>query len=938
MKYFLLMILSAVGILSFNAHAQQVNGVFTPFAKNTEWGNTSINSVKIETNGSISLNGYYEGAALASIGSGGTLIPEPNKYPLVVRLNSNGTPQTSYGGGNNGGGYSMLRNVNSVGSSVLDRAHQLSDGYSLYAGHWETGQGYLAKTKPTGGTPTAFNGGQILKFPVPTYTKKTYIEDWAVFGSTVYTARMEGVTLTNHKVVVTSYSANTGAPIAFFGTNGSTTLYVEGWLPLEDTLPLKLSRKNDGTLYVAFTQRATAEADNIILYKLDSYGVVDSTFGHTVGIGSASFAVPRPFALSSLLLNTDGTITMGGYHATGDGNEKVSFLNYNNATNTTSSTSFNVPGNQVGVGTGSKTTAAVLDNNGGDERTVFAVAFPFAPNRYRIFIQAYKPGEPATTLNLTPWQYPGALSAEPTDMVRLNDGSFIVVGKMTRANGTTAGCVIKFNADGSIDNSFGEQGSYILNGKLNDRGWADVTQLPNNKYLTVATAGFVPTAPLKKAIALNQFNSDGSIDNSFGTNGVLYAYQSDYDREATSVHALPNGKFLVGGMYTNYQGEPGIGTNYSDPKGALYRFKADGSADSSFGAFQNGKYVFSGYIGFRFGSIEVLNDTIYLAGNSSINHSGNFKAMVIKLTPDGIVNDTYYPAITSLQAYTVSQVTGKAYIGGGTIGGAIGICKLNPGSGGLGGKPDTSFGNNGIANLPTLNAGETSRILEIKLRPGYILTASSWAEDNTKTTKRGLYFNLISQEGVVSTAFGNGGNKFLQIPGATSLEAEHFKWTGIDNNRLLIFGEAIVGGLTKGFIAKVDLNGDLDATFGSSGVIWTEATYKYNIAFDNNGNMISIQNLGFLYGSVMSKLQIPPDVYNRISQASWTGTVNNDWFNAGNWAEAVVPDPYTEVVIANGNVLIGANQHAFAFSVKVLGGATLTIGANSTLDITKNNP
>ena len=52
----------------------------------------------------------------------------------------------------------------------------------------------------------------------------------------------------------------------------------------------------------------------------------------------------------------------------------------------------------------------------------------------------------------------------------------------------------------------------------------------------------------------------------------------------------------------------------------------------------------------------------------------------------------------------------------------------------------------------------------------------------------------------------------------------------------------------------------------------------------------------------MGKLQIPPDVYNRIQQASWTGTINNDWFNAGNWAEAVVPDPYTEVVIANGNV------------------------------------
>ena len=52
----------------------------------------------------------------------------------------------------------------------------------------------------------------------------------------------------------------------------------------------------------------------------------------------------------------------------------------------------------------------------------------------------------------------------------------------------------------------------------------------------------------------------------------------------------------------------------------------------------------------------------------------------------------------------------------------------------------------------------------------------------------------------------------------------------------------------------------------------------------------------------------------------------------------MVPDANTEVVIANGSVLIGASQHAFAYSVRVLGGATLTMGANSTLAITKNNP
>jgi len=335
--------------------------------------------------------------------------------------------------------------------------------------------------------------------------------------------------------------------------------------------------------------------------------------------------------------------------------------------------------------------------------------------------------------------------------------------------------------------------------------------------------------------------------------------------------------------------------------------------------------------------MKVLNDTIYLGGNSSSNHSGNFKAMVIKLTPDGTVHDTYYPAVTSLQAFTMSQITGNAYIGGGTATSTTGICKLKPGSGGLGGKPDTSFGNNGVANI-LLNAGETSRIIEIKLLPGYILAASSWAENNTNTTKRGVFFTLISQEGIVSANFGNGGNKFLLLPGATSIMVAKLKWTGEDNNRLLIFGEAIVGGLTKGFIAKVNSNGDLDATFGTNGVIWTTETFRYQIVFDNNGDMIAIQNPGFLYGGALAKLQIPADVYNRIKQGSWIGTVNNDWFTAGNWAEAMVPDAFTEVVIASGAVIIPANTHATAYKVTVMPGASLSLGANSILTITKNSP
>jgi len=296
------------------------------------------------------------------------------------------------------------------------------------------------------------------------------------------------------------------------------------------------------------------------------------------------------------------------------------------------------------------------------------------------------------------------------------------------------------------------------------------------------------------------------------------------------------------------------------------------------------------------------------------------------------------PSLRQVQTITINNVTGDAYVGGKSFTSKL-ICKVKrPIDANKGGMQDVSFGTKGIAIIPLISTGEITSIKQITLHPGGILVASEYASNNNSNATKGLYFTLISQNGIVNAGFGTNGNKFLSLPDASSIIPENYRWTGQDNNRLLIFGQAIVSGLTKGFIAKVDLNGDLDATFGTGGVIWTTATFEDHNVFDKNGDIIAIQNSGFLKGGALAKLQIPADVYNRIKQGNWTGTVNNDWFNTGNWAEGSVPDAFTQVVIANGSVSIGANKHAFAYSLMVMAGASFTIGANSILEVTKNYP
>ena len=935
MKYFLLSILGAFNAFLFNAHAQQVNGVFTDFAKNPQWANIGMNSVKIESNGDITLSGFYELFLKSSV-INGVLYTSPNKIPLLVRLNSSGKPRTDWGSLNRGYSNAFGYITSDGGSAVIDRSHLLSDGAFLIAGHYANGQGYLTKSFASGLRPSAFNGGDILKYQVPHFTSKTYIEDWVVTPSTTYSVRMEGVLANAQNIVVTAFNNTSGVSVPTFGTNGKTVIRLPDFFELRHTSPVKIARNaTDGKIYVAYTQKETAIVDNIILFRLNSNGIIDSAFGNNVGIGYANFPVPSPYAITSLLLNNDGTITMGGYDANGP-TANVSFRTYNPSTQVISSTSFGAAANAIGVGAGCTTAGAVLDANGGNERTVFAVAFPFEANRFRIFIQTYQPGNINATLNLTPWQYPGAASAEPIDMVRLSNGSFIVIGNMQRQNGTTAGVVIKFNADGTIDNSFGEQGAYVVNGSVDV--WTDVTHLPNNKYLAAGGTPFIPEAPGKRGILINQFNPDGTIDTSFGTNGALYAFQSDYGRNALQLKALPDGKFLMRGTYTNAPGEPGMGSNTSRPIITIYKMLPDGSPDNSFGLNSNGRLHFPSWIGLSVSELKVQQDTIYMGANLGQSHTGRYNAMVFKVNPNGVMNSNYLAHVEFLHTFIISDLTGFAYVGGGINGSPKAICKVKPGQQGAAGRPDSSFGVNGRAVLPIVaeGVGEITFIKQIKLRPGYIFVVSEWQFSNANLTF-GIFFTLISQQGIVEPGFGNGGNKFLQIPGATSIKSEQFKWVDNDS-RLLIFGQATVGGHPKGFICKVDLDGNLVTDFGTGGVIWTRETYTDPLIFDNNGDMVAIKRYGILGSNALAKLQIPADVYNRIKQGSWTGTVNSDWFTAGNWAEGSVPDAFTEVVIANGSVLIGANKQAFAFSVRVLGGASFTIGANSTLEITKKNP
>lgn len=78
--------------------------------------------------------------------------------------------------------------------------------------------------------------------------------------------------------------------------------------------------------------------------------------------------------------------------------------------------------------------------------------------------------------------------------------------------------IMRINADGSADNTFGTNG-VVSHDPAGDNEYAYAAALQPDGKVLVAGSYIVGWASLKMFVA--RYNADGSVDNSFGTNGLL---------------------------------------------------------------------------------------------------------------------------------------------------------------------------------------------------------------------------------------------------------------------------------------------------------------------------------------------------------------------------------------------------------------------------------
>jgi len=204
-----------------------------------------------------------------------------------------------------------------------------------------------------------------------------------------------------------------------------------------------------------------------------------------------------------------------------------------------------------------------------------------------------------------------------------SDGKIVMVGN-TRCSGCQSDFVMaRYNVDGSLDNTFGSSGKVTTDfgpARHLEHGFSVAIQSDDK----IVVAGVALSGYSGPELVLARYNSDGSLDDSFGTDGrAPYNFAngvSGYDLAIQS-----DGKIIIaGGSYGDF---------------ALVRYQADGSLDNTFGAGGLVTTDFSG--GSESGnSLAIQSDgKIVVAGRIIRGRTGNFA--LARYHSDGSLDNTF---------------------------------------------------------------------------------------------------------------------------------------------------------------------------------------------------------------------------------------------------------------------------------------------------------
>ncbi len=287
-----------------------------------------------------------------------------------------------------------------------------------------------------------------------------------------------------------------------------------------------------------------------------------------------------------------------------------------------------------------------------NHRILFASWYlPVSPENFDIILMALKPdGSLDSTFgNGITKNGVATLDIKSNDrtnaMVIQPDGKILVSGETSNNDAVSYWpFVARFNPDGTLDSSFGENGVALYT--FDKAILAPALAINNDgKIFVGGTYGLFNATPLYYVLC---FQPDGQIDNNFGENGLAtYRFgpdkgEVDWANELKAIAVQPDGKIIGGGQQGDYN-------DFIYDMG-LVRFNTDGSLDETYG--DSGAVTMS-YPG-HFSVINTLlmqPDGKLIAGaTAQDNVVGTDPMLLLRFLDDGTLDPSF--AVNGMQVTT----------------------------------------------------------------------------------------------------------------------------------------------------------------------------------------------------------------------------------------------------------------------------------------------
>ncbi len=156
-----------------------------------------------------------------------------------------------------------------------------------------------------------------------------------------------------------------------------------------------------------------------------------------------------------------------------------------------------------------------------------------------------------------------------TSMLIQPDGKIVTGGSSTNINNSAyVFTLTRYNTDGSLDNSFDTDGIAITQVWYHDA----VNALALQSDGKIIAAGLSLNFNYDLDVALARYNTDGSLDNTFDNDGIVTTVIGASTDIANAVAIQPDGKIVIAGVTYN-----GFDFDF-----ALVRYNANGSLDNTF--------------------------------------------------------------------------------------------------------------------------------------------------------------------------------------------------------------------------------------------------------------------------------------------------------------------------------------------------------------------